>query len=117
MKFDLVLQEIRSLRQRVKQLELGMEKVESLRSGFCGQAPSLVFLSVSEQRTFEVLKGLTKPATAGEAAKITGRERATESMHLNHLFRRNMLLKGRSGRQQYFLLKREYRDERQALDP
>jgi hypothetical protein len=95
MKIDAVVQEMRSLRERVKQLEIGMQKIESLRLGLFGQAPSLVLMSIKEQRTLEALKTLTKPATAEDVARITGRHRATESMHLNHLFRRNMLSKGK----------------------
>lgn len=84
--------------------------------GVRGQVPSVVFLSASEQKTLEVLKTFKVPATGEDIAKVTGRTRANESMHLNQSFRRNMVLKGRSGRNDYFLLKGEYRDQGQTLD-
>ena len=108
MKYDAIGNQLRSLRGRVKHLEIGMQKVTAFTEGFFGQPPFLVFLSIAEQKTFDVLKSLTKPTTAEEVARITGRARAVESMYLNELFRRNMVLKGRDGRRQYFLLKREY---------
>jgi hypothetical protein len=111
MKYDEIGNQLRSLRGRVKHLEIGMQKVKAFTEGFFGQPPSRVFLSVAEQKTFMVLKSLTKPATAQEVAEITGRARAIESMYLNELFRRNMVLKGRDGRKQCFLLKGEYRDK------
>lgn len=77
--------------------------------------PSLVMLSVAEQRTLEVLKGLKGPAAADEVASRTHRARAVESMHLNGLHRRDMVLKERRGRKAFFILKEEYRDQGQTV--
>jgi hypothetical protein len=108
-KYDDIVQTLQNVRGRVKDLEMEMRNVKVFTQGFFGQPPFLVYLSVAEQKTFEVLKSLEKPATAQEVAALTGRARAVESMYLNGLFRRNMVLKGRDRRRQYFLLKREYR--------
>jgi len=70
--------------------------------------PSLITLSIAEHRTLEVLKGLREPVTADEVALITHRARAVESMYLNGLHRRGMVLKERRGRKAFFILKEEY---------
>lgn len=77
--------------------------------------PSLVMLSVAEQRTLEVLKGLKGLAAADEVASRTHRARAVLSMHLNGLHRRDMVLKERRGRKAFFILKEEYRDQGQTV--
>jgi len=78
--------------------------------------PSLVMLSVAEQRTLEALKGLTEPVAADEVASMTHRARAVESMYLNGLHRRDMVVKERRGRKTLFVLKGEYRDQGQTVD-
>jgi len=78
--------------------------------------PSLVMLSVAEQRTLEVLKGLNEPVAADDVASMTHRARAVESMYLNGLHRRDMVVKERRGRKAFFILKGEYRDKGQTVD-
>ena len=78
--------------------------------------PSLVMLSVAEQRTLEVLKGLNEPVAADDVASMTHRARAVESMYLNGLHRRDMVVKKRRGRKAFFILKGEYRDQGQTVD-
>lgn len=110
MKYQNLVENLQNVQSRVRKLEKEIRRVDRFMFGVRGQVPSLVFLSVSERKTLDVLKTLRVPATAEEIAGVTGRARANESMHLNQLFRRNMVLKGRSGRKEYFLLKGEYRD-------
>ena len=71
---------------------------------------SLVLLNVGEQKTLEVLKGLKDPVTAYEVAATTGRARAVESLYLNVLHRRGVVLKERQGRKAVFALKEEHRN-------
>jgi len=71
---------------------------------------SLVLLNVGEQKTLEVLKGLKDPVTAYEVAATTGRARAVESLYLNVLHRRGVVLKERQGRKAVFALKDEHRN-------
>lgn len=81
-------------------------------------APSggVVLLSVAEGRTLEVLKGLgARSVTADEVSVLTKRARAVESMHLNVLHRRGLVVKERKGRKALFTLKEEYRSEGQAM--
>jgi len=68
---------------------------------------SLVLLNVGEQKTLEVLKSSKDPVTAYEVAATTGRARAVESLYLNVLHRRGMVLKERQGRKAVFALKEE----------
>jgi hypothetical protein len=115
MKYQKVVEDLQNVQSRVRKLEKKMCRVDHFMLGVRGQAPSVVFLSVSEGKTLEVLKTFKIPATAEDVAKVAGRARAIESMHLNQLFRRNMVLKGRSGRKNYFLLRGEYRDQGQTV--
>jgi hypothetical protein len=116
MKYQGLVEDLRNVQSQVRKLEKEMQGVDRFMLGARGQVPSVVFLSVSERKTLEVLKTFRVPATAEDISKVTGRTRANESMHLNQLFRRNNVLKGRSGRKNYFLLKGEYRDQGQAVD-
>ena len=68
----------------------------------------LGYLNVAEQKTLEVLGAMENPLTASEVAAITGRARAVESMYLNELHRRDVILKERKGRRVIFTLKDEY---------
>jgi hypothetical protein len=78
--------------------------------------PTFLTLNVAEERTLEILKSLNCPATADEISSLSHRARAVESMYLNGLHRRGMVLKERCGRKRTFLLKEEYRHKRQTLD-
>jgi len=71
---------------------------------------SLVLLNVGEQKTLEVLKSSKDPVTAYEVAATTGRARAVESLYLNVLHRRGVVLKERQGRKAVFALKEEHRN-------
>jgi len=71
---------------------------------------SLVLLNVGEQKTLEVLKSSKDPVTANEVAATTGRARAVESLYLNVLHRRGVVLKERQGRKAVFALKEEHRN-------
>jgi hypothetical protein len=110
MKYDDIVRELRSLRAGVKDLQVQMQKVRVFSRGFFGQPPFLVFLSVAEQRTFRVLRSLMKPARAEEVAAITGRARAVESLYLNGLYRRGLVLKERRARIVFFVLKEDYKN-------
>jgi len=68
---------------------------------------STILVNVGEQKTLEVLKGLKDPVTAYEVAAMTGRARAVESLYLNVLHRRGVVLKERQGRKAVFALKEE----------
>lgn len=78
--------------------------------------PTFLTLNVAEERTLEILKSLNCPATADEISSLSHRARAVESMCLNGLHRRGMVLKEKCGRKRTFLLKEEYRHKRQTLD-
>ena len=67
-------------------------------------------LNVAEEKTLEVLRAMQNPLTASEVAAITGRARAVESMYLNELHRRGVILKERKARKVFFVLKEEYRE-------
>jgi len=71
---------------------------------------SMVLLNVGEQKTLEVLKSSKDPVTAYEVAATTGRARAVESLYLNVLHRRGVVLKERQGRKAVFALKEEHRN-------
>lgn len=116
MKYQKLMEGLRNVEGRVRKLEKEMVRVDRFMMGALDQMPSVVFLSENEGKTLEVLKTFKVPATAEDIAKDTGRTRANESMHLNQLFRRNIVLKGRSGRKDYFLLKGKYRDQGQTVD-
>ena len=116
MKYQRLVEDLQNVETQVKKLEKEIRRVDRFMLGARGQAPSVVFLSESERKTLEVLRTFRVPATAETISKVTGRTRANESMHLNQLFRRNIVLKGRSGRKNHFLLKGEHRDQRQAVD-
>jgi len=58
----------------------------------------------------EVLKGLKDPVTADELAAITGRASAVESMYLNVLHRRDLLMRERRGRHVFFSLKEDHKN-------
>lgn len=92
------------------------EKIKGLSFKAADFTQSLVMLSVAEQRTSEALKGLTEPIAADEVASMTHRARAVESMYLNGLHRRDMVVKERRGRKTFFILKGEYRDQGQTVD-
>jgi len=115
MKYQRLVEDLQNVQSRVRKLEKEMQGVDRFMLGVRGQVPSVVFLSVSERKTLDVLRTFRVPATAEDISKVTGRARAIESMHLNQLFRRNMVLKGRSGRKNYFLLRGEYRDQGQTV--
>jgi hypothetical protein len=78
--------------------------------------PTFLTLNVAEERTLEILKSLNCPATADEISSLSHRARAVESMYLNGLHRRDMVLKERRGRKAFFILKGEYRDKGQTVD-
>jgi hypothetical protein len=74
------------------------EKIKSLSFKAADFMPSSVMVSVAEQRTLEALKGLTEPVAADEVAadevaSMTNRARAVESMYLNVLHRRDVVVK------------------------
>jgi hypothetical protein len=77
--------------------------------------PTFLTLNVAEERTLEILKSLNCPATADEISSLSHRARAVESMYLNGLHRRDMVLKERRGRKAFFILKGEYRDQGQTV--
>ena len=77
--------------------------------------PTFLTLNVAEERTLEILKSLNCPATADEISSLSHRARAVESMYLNGLHRRDMVLKERRGRKAFFILKEEYRDQGQTV--
>jgi hypothetical protein len=78
--------------------------------------PTFLTLNVAEERILEILKSLNCPATADEISSLSHRARAVESMYLNGLHRRDMVLKERRGRKAFFILKGEYRDQGQTVD-
>lgn len=86
-----------------------LQEIKGLSFAATNFVPRLLMLSVAEQRTLAVLKTLSHPATADEIALLSHRARAVESMYLNGLHRRDMVLKERRGRKACFILKEEYR--------
>jgi len=89
-----------------------IEQIKGLSFRAGADLPSLLMLSVSEQKTLTVLRGGRGPVTACDIAVASHRVRAVESMHLNELYRRGIVLKERRNRQVFFTLKEEYRTER-----
>jgi predicted transcriptional regulator len=87
-----------------------VEDLKTLSFRATSSSGSTVLLSIAEHKTLEVFKDLKNPMTAGEVATITGRARAVESMYLNVLHRRGMLLKERQGRRAFFTLKEDYKN-------
>ena len=76
-------------------------------------AVATVTFSVAENKTLETLKGLPgQRVTAEDVAAITKRVRAVESMYLNVLNRRGLVLRERRGRRVFFILKGEHYAER-----
>jgi hypothetical protein len=92
-----------------------IEKIKSLTFRAGANLPSLLMLSVAEQKTLEVLKGIKDFVTADDIATVTHRARAVESTYLNGFHRRGMVLKERRNRRVFFSLKEEY-CEGQAVD-
>ncbi len=83
-----------------------LEEVRTLSFRAVGPSACAVLLSVAENKTLEVLKGLDgRWVTADEASFLTKRARAVESMYLNELHRRGFALKERQGRKVIFRLK------------
>jgi len=89
-----------------------IEQIKGLSFRAGADLPSLLMLSVSEQKTLTVLRGGRAFVTACDVAVASHRARAVESMHLNELYRRGIVLKERRSRQVFFTLKEEYRAER-----
>ena len=89
-----------------------IEQIKGLSFRAGADLPSLLMLSVSEQKTLTVLRGGRASVTACDVAVASHRARAVESMHLNELYRRGIVLKERRSRQVFFTLKEEYRAER-----
>ena len=89
-----------------------IEQIKGLSFRAEANLPSLLMLSVSEQKTLTVLRGGRGSVTADDVAVASHRVRAVESMYLNELHRRGIVLKERRNRQVFFTLKEEYRAER-----
>jgi hypothetical protein len=118
-----VLQNVKTLEAKVDLLPgvLGKQFLQDITSFTLTLKPvtpsgGVVLLSVAEGRTLEVMKSLgTRSVTADEVSVLTKRARAVESMHLNVLHRRGLVLKERKKRKALFTLKEEYRSEGQAM--
>jgi hypothetical protein len=83
-----------------------LEEVRTLSFKAVSPSACAVLLSVAEEKTLEVLKGLdSRWVTADEVSFLTKRARAVESMYLNGLHRRKFVLKERQGRKVIFRLK------------
>jgi DNA-binding transcriptional ArsR family regulator len=113
-----LIKSVQALEEEVEMLPLVlsaqlMENLKTLSFRVTNPALSTVTLSIAEDKTLQVLKGLPRQdVTAKDVALLTKRARAVESMHLNVLSRRGVLLRERKGRRVFFTLKEEYRGER-----
>lgn len=118
--FQKVLEKLGNLEMKVNLLPevMGRELLSGIKDltfRASSIVPTFLTLNVAEERTLEILKSLNCPATADEISSLSHRARAVESMHLNGLHRRDMVLKERRGRKAFFILKEEYRDQRQTV--
>jgi DNA-binding transcriptional ArsR family regulator len=85
-----------------------MENLKTLSFRVTNPAVSTATLSISEDKTLQVLKGLPgQDVTAKDVALITKRARAVESMYLNCLNRRGIVIRERRGRIVFFTLRGE----------
>ena len=66
--------------------------------------------------TISALSKFGRPALAGEVAEVTGCKRAHESLILNELVGRGIVVKEKRGRKLYFSLKVKLENEGKALD-
>ena len=118
--FQKVLEKLGNLEMKVNLLPevMGRELLSGIKDltfRATSIVPTFLTLNVAEERTLEILKSLNCPATADEISSLSHRARAVESMYLNGLHRRDMVLKERRGRKAFFILKEEYRDQGQTV--